>query len=115
LKDLFLILKTFLLATFCWIFFRADSVSNAWNFILGILALDFREVVFLNPYDNQPLGIEYYNLVFFIIVEYLLASKTISIFSKNKYISVIIDMTLFAYIILNTQIGSNLSFIYFQF
>lgn len=114
-RDLFMILKTFSLATLCWIFFRADDVYIAVNYITRIFAFDFRDVLFLNPYDNQPLGIEYYNLTFFVILEYLLASQIIDIFSKNKYIRISIDIILFTYIILNTQIGSNLSFIYFQF
>ena len=36
LKELFLILTTFFLITFSWIFFRADSVPAALNYILRI-------------------------------------------------------------------------------
>lgn len=32
------IILTFLFTTFCWIFFRSDSISAAWNYICGIFS-----------------------------------------------------------------------------
>ena len=115
LSDLFRIISTFFLVSFCWIFFRADSINTAILFINKILSFDLRTTTYLNPYDNQPLGIEFIFLSIFIIIEYLLASKTISIYSQNKYKGIVIDSFLFLIITISSQIGSNLSFIYFQF
>jgi alginate O-acetyltransferase complex protein AlgI len=115
LADFLRILSTFTLVTFCWIFFRADSISTAILFIKNIVIFDFEQITYLNPYDNQHLGIEFIFLSLFIIVEYLLATKTISIYSQNRFKGIIIDSILFLLITISTQIGSNLSFIYFQF
>jgi len=113
--DFFRILSTFILVSFCWVFFRADSINTAILFIKNIIIFDFENITYLNPYDNQPLGIELIFLSIFILVEYLLATKTISIYSENRYKGIIIDSVLFLIITIGAQIGSNLSFIYFQF
>jgi D-alanyl-lipoteichoic acid acyltransferase DltB (MBOAT superfamily) len=115
LTESLMILRTFLLVTLCWIFFRADSVEGAYFFIKKIVLFDFSHFTFLNPYDNQTLGIEYVNLIGFIIIEYMLATKIVSIFTENRNSRVLIDAVLLLLITLNVQIGSNLSFIYFQF
>ena len=113
--DFLRIISTFFLVSFFWIFFRADSIDTAILFINKIISFDLESITYLNPYDNQPLGIEFIFLSIFIMVEYLLASKTISIYSQNRYKGVIIDSFLFLIITISSQIGSNLSFIYFQF
>ena len=113
--DIFRILSTFMVVSFCWVFFRADSLSDAFLFIKNIITLDSTPISFLNPYDNQPLGIEFIYLIVFIFIEYLLATKLIKMYSKNKYKGIIIDSVLLVIITISIQIGSNLSFIYFQF
>jgi alginate O-acetyltransferase complex protein AlgI len=113
--DFFRILSTFVVVSFCWVFFRADSLNVAFLFIKKILVFDSSPISFLNPYDNQPLGIEFIYLVVFIFVEYLLATKIIKMYSKNRYKGIIIDAVLLLIITISVQIGSNLSFIYFQF
>ncbi|WP_299779271.1 MBOAT family O-acyltransferase [uncultured Formosa sp.] len=115
LSDSIRILCTFCLVSFCWIFFRADSIDTAILFIQKILLFNFESINYLNPYDNQPLGIEYLFLSVFILVEYLLATKTISLYSKNRTKGIFIDAVLFLIITFSAQICSNLSFIYFQF
>jgi len=115
LPNFLRIISTFTLVSFCWIFFRADSINTAILFIKKIIIFDFKSVTYLNPYDNQPLGIEFIFLSIFIIVEYLLASKTISLYSQSRFKGVVIDSALFLLITISAQIGSNLSFIYFQF
>jgi len=113
--DVFRILLTFVVVSFCWVFFRADSLNVAFLFIKKIIIFDSSPISFLNPYDNQPLGIEFIYLVVFIFVEYLLATKIINMYSKNRYKGIIIDAVLLLIITISVQIGSNLSFIYFQF
>jgi hypothetical protein len=113
--DVLRILSTFVVVSFCWVFFRADSLNVAFLFIQKIIVFESYPISFLNPYDNQPLGIEFIYLVVFIFVEYLLATKIIKIYSKNRYKGIIIDAVLLLVITISVQIGSNLSFIYFQF
>ena len=113
--DVLRILSTFVIVSICWVFFRADSLNVAFLFIKKIIIFDSFPISFLNPYDNQPLGIEFIYLVVFIFVEYLLATKIIKMYSKNRYKGIIIDAVLLLIITISVQIGSNLSFIYFQF
>ena len=113
--DLFRIIWTFILVTILWIFFRADSVSTAIMFIERIFSCESGSISFLNPYDNQPLGIEFVFLGVFIVVEFLLASKAINIYSRGLYKGLLIDAFLFLLVTISSPIGSNLSFIYFQF
>jgi alginate O-acetyltransferase complex protein AlgI len=113
--DILRILSTFAVVSFCWVFFRADSLNVAFLFLKNIIIFDSYPISYLNPYDNQPLGIEFIYLVVFIIVEYLLATKIINMYSKNRFRGIIIDSVLLLIITISVQIGSNLSFIYFQF
>ena len=115
IKDVFNILSTFILVSCCWIFFRADSIDTAIHFIAHMCRFDFEYITYLNPYDNQPLGIEYLFIFAFILIEYLLATKLIHIYSENKYIGILVDALLLLIIITGAQIGANTSFIYFQF
>ncbi|MCL4134638.1 UNVERIFIED_CONTAM: hypothetical protein GTU68_054815 [Idotea baltica] len=115
LSDFLRVISTFILVTICWIFFRADSINTAILFIEKMIIFDFKTITYLNPYDNQPLGLEFAFLTVFIIVEYLLATKIISIYSQNRFNGIVIDSFLLLIITIGAQIGSNLSFIYFQF
>lgn len=114
--DVLKILQTFILVTLCWVFFRADTIEHAFLFINHIFDFNFESYSsFLNPYDNQPLGIEFIFLLLFFIVEYLFASKTIKFYSNTTANMLIVDTMLLVLITLSSQVGSNLSFIYFQF
>ena len=115
-RDFILILRTFLIVAVTWIFFRASSVEHAFDFIKHMIDwnLDMNFLVY-NPYDNQPLFKEYIYLLGFIIIEYLIVSKVINLFSKNVRKGIIIDSFMIIIIILNSPVSSNLSFIYFQF
>jgi len=116
LSNFFLILKTFLIVSLAWIFFRANSVGNAFDYIKHIIEWDFdQNSIFYNPYDNQPLFKEYIYLLGFIVVEYLIASKVINLFSKDLRSRVFIDSLIIILIIINSPVTSSLSFIYFQF
>jgi alginate O-acetyltransferase complex protein AlgI len=57
--DILRILSTFVAVSFCWVFFRADSLNVAFLFIKNIFIYDSSPISFLNPYDNQLLGIEF--------------------------------------------------------
>ncbi len=41
LKEFFFVLKTFLLTVFAWVFFRAESMTHAFNYIKGMFSLSF--------------------------------------------------------------------------
>ncbi|MEQ6123454.1 MBOAT family O-acyltransferase [Pseudotenacibaculum sp. MALMAid0570] len=113
--NFWLIVKTFIIVTVAWIFFRAKSIEYAYDYIVHILQFNWESITFFNPYDNQPLFKEYLYLIGLIIVEYLIVTKTINLFSKNLKKGILVDSTLLVLIIINAPVSSSLSFIYFQF
>jgi len=115
IKDVLKILYTFSLVTFAWIFFRANSITEAIDYIYKILSFDFSSYTFLNPYDNQVLFKEYIYLLLLILLEYLFITNIINFYSKNKIYGILFDVILFIIIVLNNPVSDSLSFIYFQF
>jgi D-alanyl-lipoteichoic acid acyltransferase DltB (MBOAT superfamily) len=114
-KETFLIVKTFLLVTIAWVFFRAPSVEVAFDYLNEIFQCDFNGWNYLNPYDNQPLFKEYFLLGLLLIFEYLFITKILPFYSTKRFMGLLIDAALFVFIILNTPVSKSLSFIYFQF
>ena len=117
-RDTFAILSTFLLTCFAWIFFRADSISHAFDYIKRICS----ETLFKSPItDIWTINTEYQIIylvilmVFFVIVEWIHRDKQyglrINIESKT------LRWALFYFIILSCFLmnGIKQEFIYFQF
>jgi D-alanyl-lipoteichoic acid acyltransferase DltB (MBOAT superfamily) len=66
LKEFMAITSTFLLACFAWIFFRAESISQALGYVKRLFAGAFFHKPGFKTYDNFLLGL----LLFFILVEW---------------------------------------------
>lgn len=115
LQDVLKILYTFFIVTIAWIFFRANSISIALDYIYNIFVFDFSPYTFLNPYDNQVLFKEYFYLILLIILEYLFITKILNFYSKDKISRILFDTLLLIVIIINNPVSDSLSFIYFQF
>ena len=114
-REFISILITFILTVFAWIFFRASTVSQAYNYISVIFSSSFFSIpVFKNQFASYPILVL---IIIFFIFEWFGREKTFAIedtFSKNKkwvrlgfYYLLIITIFLFA--------GDNQQFIYFQF
>lgn len=114
-KDLIYIFYTFSIVTLAWIFFRANSIQVAWDYICHIFQFNFSEFTFINPYDSQALFKEYFFLLGLIILEYLFITKLVTFYSVNRIKGLLFDSLLFVLIVINTPISDSLSFIYFQF
>ena len=115
LRDTLQILYTFFIVTVAWVFFRANSIEAAIDYLYHIFQFDFSAITFLNPYDNQVLFKEYIYLIGLIVLEYLFITKLVNFYSTNKVKGIIFDSVLFALIIINAPVSDSLSFIYFQF
>lgn len=115
LKDSILIIKTYLLVTIAWVFFRAESLTHAFSYLAHIFSFYNTPAIFLNPYDNQPLFKEYFYLVGLVLIEYLLITDTGFKLKNNKYMRLATDTVLLVLVILNIPVSSSFSFIYFQF
>ncbi|WP_323788704.1 MBOAT family O-acyltransferase [Psychroserpens sp.] len=114
LKEFTLMMITFILTVFAWIFFRAETIEHAFNYTSGI----FSNSLFSTPYfENGTLAIPTVLLVvFFSIVEWFGRQDQYAIESMFKnhkvlkwsfYYLIVILIFVFA--------GSSQEFIYFQF
>lgn len=109
-REAFSILITFMLTCFAWIFFRAESVSSAIQYIKGI----FKDSLFVFPTEFRPvlLGL----IMVMMIIEWCNRTQDygLRIHKQKPMIQAIIYIAV-AYMILNfANFGSN-EFIYFQF
>ena len=68
LKELLAMLTTFMLSVFAWIFFRAESINHAFNYIIEI----FSESLFVVPlFNNRLMAIQTLILIIiFLIIEW---------------------------------------------
>jgi alginate O-acetyltransferase complex protein AlgI len=113
--DLLKILGVFALVTLAWIFFRSPSIGAAWDYIIRIFRFTSSPGPFLNPYDNQSMVREFIQLVLFVIVEYLLATGILNLYSKRRLASIAVDACLLVLILLSIPVSEQVAFIYFQF
>ncbi|SDH02697.1 MBOAT family O-acyltransferase [Psychroflexus sediminis] len=115
LKELFLMLGTFGLTVFAWIFFRAENIGHAFNYISKILSKSFFETPKFFGMRNALITIILIGI--FVIIEWLGREQKFAIenigFKLNKplrhitYYAIIIAIFWFA--------GKEQQFIYFQF
>ena len=113
IKEIFQIGSTFILTVLAWIFFRAENISHALNYLKGIFDMSFFSKPQIFPTTILSL------LTLFIFIEWLQREKNhgLEIYGngllKNRYIRWI------AYVCIIIVIfyfgGSQQEFIYFQF
>lgn len=111
LQEFFMMLVTFTLTTLAWIFFRADSVSIAFEYIFGLFDKTFFSIPSIRPKALIIL------LVFFVWIEWIGRRNNFAIenfldgrkriFRYAFYILIVILLAFFG--------GSQQEFIYFQF
>jgi D-alanyl-lipoteichoic acid acyltransferase DltB (MBOAT superfamily) len=111
IREFTQIIFTFILSTFAWIFFRADSFKMAITYIKGILNFDFDfgfKYLSIDRYAFEILPL----IGFFVLIEWFSRHNETPIFGKMKYIKTLVILILIA----TLGVFSNHSeFIYFQF
>ena len=107
LKDVHLVLSTFVIICFTAVFFRANDVSQAFNFVKGIFTLKSGIPLNIN-------GINLYQLFVTIIAIIYLMHQDYQLMKKSKFRTLHISVTLFM-IFYFGHFKSTASFIYFQF
>ena len=115
IKELFAMLSTFSLTVFAWIFFRAEDISHAFNYIAGIFSNNLFSLPSFNGKFNALITLSL--IIVFLLVEWsgrtgkFALEKTLLHFSKTR--------RTFIYILLITMIflfsNNPQDFIYFQF
>ncbi|QWX84788.1 MBOAT family protein [Cellulophaga sp. HaHaR_3_176] len=107
-------IQTFILVTIGWVFFRSDSITQAFEYIKRLL-FNFSSEIYNHPSGYRM--IDYYVLVlFFIVYEYIIRNNERNPFYfKNKIVRFLIYVLLVFLIVLFYDDGVDRSFIYFQF
>lgn len=108
------VLLTFSIVTFSRIFFRSESITDAFSFIRRIFE-NFSYNEYLHPMGYRM--IDYYVLVFlFIIYEYIIRKDERAPFKfKSKYVRFIAYTVIIFFMLLFYDSEFDRSFIYFQF
>ena len=112
IKELSGIVTTFMLATFARIFFRSDSLPDAFAYIRRLPSLSIEEDIFEGRVISYALLI-----AFMLIVEWQGREKKHALQDLEKKYSKVVCWTFYYSIILLIFIfyGSGRNFIYFQF
>jgi alginate O-acetyltransferase complex protein AlgI len=116
IKDFFNILITFCLTTFAWIFFRATSLTHAFEFISKIFSKSLFSFPHFNKMDKYTLLIIFITILF-VIIEWIGREEQFAITKLGVkwhksirwliYYAIIIAIYIFS--------GEEQQFIYFQF
>ncbi|PWH82800.1 membrane-bound O-acyltransferase family protein [Algibacter marinivivus] len=111
-KEVFQMAITFCLTTLAWVFFRAENMAHAWDYIKGIFSFSFLSLPEVRPTNLLVL------LVFFIIVEWIGRCQHYAIevllLKKPRLLKWIFYSFLMALIFIFSG-ESQQTFIYFQF
>jgi len=120
LKEFFQILSTFSLTVFAWIFFRAENMEHAYQFIQGIFIGLLHKESYIETYNFIYWKVGYFLqvLIFtFLIIEWVGRKEQYAIshlfLNCNKLFRYIFYYSILAIIIAYT--GKEEQFIYFQF
>jgi D-alanyl-lipoteichoic acid acyltransferase DltB (MBOAT superfamily) len=121
IKEFFLMLLTFGLTVFAWIFFRAENIDHAYQYIYDMFIGLFEYINYYKSYRVliSQVGILFIVLLFlFILIEWFGRNGKFAI--ENLHISLPKKIRYFYYLLITTIIiiysgGSEQEFIYFQF
>ncbi len=111
IKEAFSVIITFLMASFCWIFFRSENLTNAFEFINGIFSMS----TFTIP--NVKLDNVLWFILPFMIIEWLGRERQYAISHLGLNWPTPLRWTFYYLIVISIFYfaGSEQQFIYFQF
>ena len=117
LREFSLIIKTFLLTCFAWIFFRAESISAAFDYITNMFSIQNMNLDMLKPENilNKDSAYLFLFIIILIIIEWINRNNTHGLQFISKYLAVRWIIYLGISLAIVQYFGSNVSFIYFQF
>ena len=116
LKEFFQISTTFTIATFCWIFFRAESITDAFKFIHKMITTMHIGIGYPYKLLNRNLIPLLFIFIMFIF-EWLQREQLFALRFKNDKIPQIFRWIIYIFITLSIiwYHGKEAEFIYFQF
>lgn len=112
-RELIGMLTTFILVVFGWIFFRANDVTHAWNYIKGIFVSDF----FKAPKLPEEADVVIFFVLFLMLIEWIgresnFALEKFGLRWYRPFRWLFYSLLLMCVIVLS---GKEQAFIYFQF
>lgn len=107
------ILGVFLLVMLSWVFFRANSIGDAFAYLGGIFKGSFTAEAFYNPYDLQLLTFEHYTILLFLLIEIIFYNQFFK--QTPRWLRWGAYGVALIFIVTAIQLNSSVSFIYFQF
>jgi alginate O-acetyltransferase complex protein AlgI len=108
------VLLTFSIVTFSRIFFRSESITDAFNFIKRI-GQNFSYETYVHPMGYRMIDF-YILIIVFVLYEYIIRMDERAPFKfKSKYVRFIVYAIIVFCLILFYDSGIDRSFIYFQF
>lgn len=116
IKELFLMILTFIQTVFAWIFFRSENIDHSFNYIAEIFSASFFQIPSIS--SGTPEAIITIFLIFiFIIIEWIGRDKKYALEKPFPKKSKIVRWFSYLIIILTIIIfqGQGQEFIYFQF
>jgi D-alanyl-lipoteichoic acid acyltransferase DltB (MBOAT superfamily) len=115
IKEFFQMILTFALVVFGWIFFRADTIHQAIEYIGGIFDMSFFSAPYLRAFMTRFLPL-FLTLALLIIVEWFQRNKEHGLVFSGKTPKVVrwLIYLFFIYLVHRYQ-GDSATFIYFQF
>ena len=106
------VLIVYLLATLAWVFFRADSLQDAWLYLHGIFELDFHYNLNLLCADKGALNLVMSLLVLGLLAVSYILPTNLKFDTFTKYLSFSSIALLLIYLL---GVNERTEFIYFQF
>jgi D-alanyl-lipoteichoic acid acyltransferase DltB (MBOAT superfamily) len=104
--EIWQILRTFLLVTLAWVFFRSPNLHTATNYLINIFKHDFKPL-------EMTSGLIYI-LMLFLLEWQIRRDERIVVFSRRRWIRYALYVVM-AFVIYDRLFSSDLQFIYFQF
>jgi alginate O-acetyltransferase complex protein AlgI len=114
-KEFFSIAITFLITVFAWIFFRANSLTHAFNYISGIFSSSFFSIPVFN---ERFLALQTFGLIFiFMVIEWLGRENQYALAKLGLKWHAVLRFSVYYLIIFSLYwySGKEQQFIYFQF
>ena len=116
IKEVLSICFTFGLTTFAWIFFRAESLSQAFNYIFNMFTISIWNRAYSSETGLVIPSTLFILLFIFIVIEWLGREHeyATAVFNKGKRLYRL-SLYYFLILLIFVYAGSNQQFIYFQF
>lgn len=113
LKDIIRALGLFSIIVLSWVFFRADSIQDAFAYLKGVFSMNPNGLAFANPYDNQSLSFEHFCIALLFLFELVLYMQLLTY--TPRWLRWSAYLCALAFIVTSIQLKSSAPFIYFQF